>query len=286
MIIMRMENETAIITGSTSGIGKTLAELFLKEGCKVTICSRNETKVNETVSEFKEKYEDAVIGITCDVSDIQSMKNVVEKTIKEFGSIRILVANAGLNTTYGPLEYLSSTQVASDVQTVLGTNLIGTINAITSVLPYMITQKYGRIITLAGAGSDRPMPHMTLYSASKGGVVSFSKCLAEELKESHDDIKINIFQPGMIETNLGKNTKLVDGWKEEEVFRRETAEVHQYIGANIDESCPKVIPYVLPKCKESGNTFRGFSLIKMIRGGRKLQKVQKKREKNSSDSKT
>ena len=191
---MRMENETAIITGSTSGIGKKLAEIFLKEGCKVTICSRNVKKVQETVSEFKEKYKDAVIGIACDVSDIESMKNVVEKTIKEFGSVRILVSNAGLNTTYGPFEYLSPSQVTSDAQTVLATNLIGTINAITTVLPYMITQKYGRIVTLAGAGADRPLPHMTLYSASKGGILSFSKCLAEELKESHDDIKINIFQ--------------------------------------------------------------------------------------------
>ena len=273
---MRMENETAIITGSTSGIGKKLAEIFLKEGCKVTICSRNEIKVKETVAEFKETYKDSVIGIPCDVSDIESIKNVVEKTKKEFGSIRILVANAGLNTTYGPLEYLSPSQVASDAQTILGTNLIGTINAITTVLPYMITQKYGRIITLTGAGVGRPLPHMTLYSASKGGVVSFSKCLAEELKETHDDIKINIFQPGMIETNLSKNTKPIEGWKEEEEFRRETAQVHQYIGSNIDESCPKVIPYVLSSCKANGKSFGGISLIKMIRGGRKLQKAQKK----------
>jgi len=275
---MQMANETAIITGSTSGIGKKIAAIFLKEGCKVTICSRNEQKVNETVSEFKETYKEKVIGIPCDVSDIESIKNVVEKTIKEFGSIRILVANAGLNTTYGPFEYLSPSQVASDAQTVLGTNLIGTINAITTVLPYMIPQKYGRIITLTGGGADRPLPHMTLYSASKGGVVSFSKCLAEELKESHEDIKINIFQPGMIETNLGKNTKLVEGWKEEEEFRRETAQVHQYIGTNIDESCPKIIPYVLPSCKANGKSFRGFSLVKMIWGGRKLQKMQKKKE--------
>ncbi|MHA1444797.1 MAG: SDR family NAD(P)-dependent oxidoreductase [Candidatus Hodarchaeales archaeon] len=283
---MRMENETAIITGSTSGIGKKMAEIFLKEGCKVTICSRNETKVKETVSEFKKTYKDKVIGIPCDVSDIESMKSVVEKTIKEFGSVRILVANAGLNTTYGPLEYLSPSQVASDAQTVLGTNLIGTINAIRTVFPHMITQKYGRIITLAGGGADRPMANMTLYSASKGGVVSFSKCFAEELKESHDDIKINIFQPGMIETNLGKNIKLVEGWQEEEEFRRDTAQVHKYIGANIDESCLKVIPYVVPSCKANGKSFRGFSLFKMIWGGRKLQKMQKEKRKTSPDTET
>ncbi len=280
---MRMEDETAIITGSTSGIGKKIAEIFLKEGCKVAICSRNEIKVKETVSEFKITYQDSVIGMACDVSDIESVKNVVEKTIKEFGSIRILVANAGLNTIYGPLEYLSPSQVTSNAQTILGTNLIGTINSITTVLPYMITQKYGRIITLAGAGADRPMANMTLYSASKGGVVSFSKCLAEELKYSNDNIKINIFQPGMIETNLGKNTKVVDGWKDNEEFRNDTAEAHRYLGANIDESCSKVIPFVLPTCKANGKSFRGYSLIKIIRGGRKLQKEQNKRKKTSTE---
>ncbi|MHA2112199.1 MAG: SDR family oxidoreductase [Candidatus Hodarchaeales archaeon] len=281
---MRMENETAIITGSTSGIGKKLAELFLEEGCKVVICSRNEERVKETVSEFKEKYKDAVIGFSCDVSDIDSIKNVVEKTMAKFGSIRILVSNAGVNSTYGPLRYFSQSQVASDTHSILGTNLTGTINAVTTVLPYMISQKYGRIITLSGGGGDRPLPHMTLYSASKGGVVAFSKCLAEEFKESREDIKINIFQPGMITTNLAKNSKPAEGWKEEEEFRRDNILAHEYLGTNIDESCPKVIPYVLPTCKANGKSFRGFSLIKMIRGGRKLQKNLKKGRKTSPET--
>jgi NAD(P)-dependent dehydrogenase (short-subunit alcohol dehydrogenase family) len=102
-----MENEIAIITGSTSGIGKKLAELFLKEGAKVAICSRNEDKVNNTLAEFKEKFGNNVIGAVCDVSDPIAVKNIVDKTIEAFGGIRILVACAGLNLTYGPFEYLS-----------------------------------------------------------------------------------------------------------------------------------------------------------------------------------
>ena len=175
---MLMKNETAIITGSTSGIGKKIAEIFLKEGCKVTISSRNEENVDKTVSEFKEIYGESVIGVPCDVSDLEALQNVMETTINKFGSIRILVANAGVNSTYGPLEYINPKQAASDAQKVIGTNLTGVINSITTVFPYMIQQNYGRIITLAGAGADRPVPHMTIYSASKGGVLSFSKCFA------------------------------------------------------------------------------------------------------------
>ena len=274
-----MNGETAIITGSTSGIGKKLAELFLKEGCKVTICSRDEARVNETVSEFCKTFGDSVFGMKCDVTNITDIKKVFEATEKKFGSIRILVANAGLNTTYGPLEYLTPEKAASDAQFVIGVNLIGTINVITSVLPYMINQSYGRIITLAGAGVGRPTPNMTLYSASKGGVDIFSKCLAEELKEKDEDIKLNIFMPGMIDTNLGKNTQIITKWKDEESFRRENSLVLEHIGTNIDESCKKVIPYVLESCKDNGKQFKGYSLLKMIRGGRKLQKTLKQEQK-------
>jgi 3-oxoacyl-[acyl-carrier protein] reductase len=97
-----MKNETAIVTGSTSGIGKKIAELFLKEGCKVAICSRNEDSVQKTTSEFQEKFGDSVTGFTCDVSDLATLKSIVDKTVDAFGSIRILVANAGLILTYGP----------------------------------------------------------------------------------------------------------------------------------------------------------------------------------------
>lgn len=279
---MKMKGETAIVTGSTSGIGKKISELFLKEGCKVTICSRNEKNVNKTVLEFQKEFSDSVIGQACDVSDVTSMKKVVGKTIDSFGSIRILVANAGVSLTYGPFEKMihHPEEIISDTQKMLTTNLIGVINSISTTLPHMINQGYGRIIVVGGGHGDRPGPHMTLYSASKGGVFAFSKCLATEFKERDNDIRINIFQPGMIETNLGNNIKVVEGWKTEELFQRDTSLAFKYIGTNIEESCRKVIPYAIPNCKSNGKIFRGFSLLKMIRGGRKFQKVLKKENKN------
>ncbi len=274
---MRMKDETAIVTGSTSGIGKKLSELFLKEGCKVAICSRNESKVNKTVSEFQEKFGDSVIGQACDVSDVTAMKKMVDKTVNNFGSIRILVANAGISLTFGPFEKMAINpeKIVSDTEAMLATNLIGVINSISTVLPHMTKQGYGRIIVVGGGHATRPGPHMTLYSASKGGVLAFSTCLAEELKERDDDIKINIFQPGMIDTNLGKNIRIVEGWKTKEVFHRDTSLAMKYIGSNIEESCSKAIPYTLSSCKANGKVFRGFSMMKMIRGGRKFQKAIK-----------
>ena len=277
---MKLTNETAIITGSTSGIGKKLAELLLREGCKVAICSRNEQRVQETVDEFKGQFGDAVIGFQCDVSDLASTKNLVDKTMESFGSINILIANAGINTVYGPLEHLPLEEVTSHAHAMINVNLIGMIQSIAAVLPQMVKQKYGRIITLTGGGADRPLPNMTLYSASKGGVVTFTQCLAEEFKDRQEDIKINIFLPGMIRTNLGHNIQLVKGWKTQEEFDREHTLAFDLMGSDLEESCSKVIPFVLPSSKKNGEAIRGFSIRKMISGGRKLQKALKESANN------
>ncbi len=272
---MKMINETAIVTGSTSGIGKKIAELFLKEGCKVAICSRNETNVNQTVAEFKKQFGDSVIGIPCDVSDPAAVKNLIDKTIEAFGSIRILVANAGVNLTYGPFQYLTPDKVYSDAKTIIGINLIGAINSISAVLPQMIKQEYGRIITLSGGGADRPVEHMTIYSASKGGVVAFSQCLAKELETSEINIKINIFQPGMVLTNLYK-VSLIEAWKDKETYDSQMELLKKYVMTDVEKSSMTVIPYALPTCKDSGKSFRGFSLPKMIRGFMKVSKEMKR----------
>ncbi|MBY8987364.1 MAG: SDR family oxidoreductase [Candidatus Lokiarchaeota archaeon] len=270
-----MINETAIVTGSTSGIGKKIAELFLKEGCKVAICSRNEINVNQTVAEFKKEFGESVIGIPCDVSDPAGVKNLIDKTVEAFGSIRILVANAGVNITYGPFQYLTLDQVNSNANTIIGINLIGALNSISAVLPQMIEQKYGRIITLSGGGADRPMENMTIYSASKGGVVAFSQCLAKELDEGENDIKINIFQPGMILTNL-YNVSLIEAWKDKETYESEMDLLKKYVMTDVEKSSMTVIPYALPTCKENGKSFRGFPLTKMIRGFMKVSKERKR----------
>jgi NAD(P)-dependent dehydrogenase (short-subunit alcohol dehydrogenase family) len=273
-----MKNETAIITGSTSGIGRKIAELFLREGCKVAICSRKETHVQQTLDELKETFGDLVIGMTCDVSDPNAVKFLVDKTVDLFGSVRILVANAGINLTYGPFEYLPLEKANSDANTVISTNLIGVINSISAVLPYMIKQGYGRIITLGGGGASRPIENMTLYSASKGGVLAFSKCLAKEFENNDSNLKINIFFPGMIDTNLVKTAQVIEAWKDLETYEREFALIRKYVMTDIEESCTNVIPYALPKCQDNGKVFRGFSGMKLGMGFMKVRKEMKKLE--------
>ncbi len=270
-----MKNETAIVTGSTSGIGKKIAELFLREGCRVAICSRNADKVNQTLSEFKEKFGDSVIGMPCDVTDITALQALVNKTLESFKSVRILVANAGVNLLYGPLRLVSLEKANSTAKKVIEINLIGIINSIAAVLPQMIKQKYGRIITLSGGGADRPLDNMTIYSASKGGVVTFSKCLALEFSNMSEDIKLNIFQPGMVDTNLGTDSERIYEEQDQLDFEKRWSLIKKYVMTDVEESGKHVIPFALPSCKKNGKSFRGFSIIKLIKGFRKVSKEMK-----------
>jgi NAD(P)-dependent dehydrogenase (short-subunit alcohol dehydrogenase family) len=210
------------------------------------------------------------------------MQEVIDKTIKAFGSLRILVANAGLNSHYGPFRYFTPEQVTEDTKLVIGVNLVGMINSVHCVLPQMLKQKYGRIVTLSGGGADRPLEYMTIYSASKGGVVAFSRCLATELKQEDADIKINILQPGMQRTGLTTGptrASIVSGWKSNQDIEKQMEIVLDNLGGDLDLVATKVIPYVLPSCNKSGERIMGFSLRKLIKGVRKMRKLQKQLEK-------
>jgi 3-oxoacyl-[acyl-carrier protein] reductase len=274
---MKLQNETALITGSTSGIGKKMVEVFLREGCKVAICSRNKDHIEATLKELKPKFGDNIIGMQCDVSNPTDLANIIGQTVLTFGSLRILVANAGFALTYGPFEYLTPAMVDSEGKAIIGTNLLGMMNSISAVLPQMKKQKYGRIITLSGGGADRPLTDMTLYSASKGGVLAFSKCLALELKMGKNDIKLNILQPGMQRTGLTKKPTVVSGWRDPEAVAKDMELVLEYLGGDLDRACLSVLPYVIPSCKVTGKVVMGFSLFKLIRNAMKLQKAMKNR---------
>ncbi|MHA1505364.1 MAG: SDR family oxidoreductase [Candidatus Heimdallarchaeota archaeon] len=197
--------------------------------------------------------------------------------------VRILVANAGLNTLYGPFECMPPKMVKENADLIIGVNLNGTINTISAVLPQMKKQEYGRLVTLTGGGADRPFENMTLYSASKGGVVAFSKCLALELEQSGLDIKLNIYQPGMIKTGLTTKVSCVPDWKSEEEVQEQLDFVLEYLGGDIEERTLPVIPYVMSDTKDNGKEFRGFGLFKFITRAMKMSRQMKKQERSKKN---
>ncbi|GAB4306745.1 MAG: hypothetical protein Kow0069_03800 [Promethearchaeota archaeon] len=275
--------ETALVTGGTSGIGLKLAELLARRGASVAVCSRSADRVAAAVERLTTVGRDAgtgakVVGRACDVADASAVVELVDWVVEQLGGLRILIANAGVGGPFGPFPLLGPTRAAEVAAQVLGTNLAGTIHCVSAALKHMLPAGYGRILTLSGGGAGRPLANMVVYSASKGGVLAFTRCLAKDLEElGADQVKANAFQPGMHATGLTRNVEIVEGWRDAGEVRRERDLALQHMGGDLEAACSKALPFLHPTCKKSGSVVRGFSVAKMIRGGAKLRKALKKK---------
>ncbi len=197
-----LENQVALITGASRGIGYAVAEAYLREGAKVVICGRNRDHLKEASSRLATLGE--VEAILCDVSDIDQVEAMVTQAIDRFGRIDILINNAGISMTYGRVGDIDPKQWAY----VISVNLVGTFNCCHVVIPYMLKQGKGKIFNLKGYGADFPSPRVTAYGATKAAIVAFTRSLAREYKGT--GITANIFSPGMVKTDLLMNSDTTD----------------------------------------------------------------------------
>ncbi len=194
----KLENKVAIITGSSRGIGKATALLFAKEGAKVVVnYSKSEKEANSVVNEIEKLGSDA-IAIKCDVSKEEQVKQMVERTIKKFGKINILVNNAGIVFDV-PFEK----RTVEQWKRTLDVNLIGVFLCSKYIAPYMKKQKSGRIVNVSSTNAiDSFNPESMDYDASKAGVAILTKSLAKELAPT---IHVNAVAPGWVDTAMNKD---------------------------------------------------------------------------------
>jgi NAD(P)-dependent dehydrogenase (short-subunit alcohol dehydrogenase family) len=196
--------KTVLITGASSGFGKLTAEKFYNKGWNVVATMRSPEKENDLV-----KYSGMIIT-RLDVTDKISIQKAVEKTMKEFGTIDVLINNAGYGA-FGLLEEASQQEI--DKQ--FNTNLFGVINTIQAVLPVMRKQKSGVIVNITSIGGLIGMPILSLYSATKFAVEGLSESLSHELKKFN--IKVRTVSPGSFATNFGQAHTFNEGNKKEEL---------------------------------------------------------------------
>jgi 3-oxoacyl-[acyl-carrier protein] reductase len=194
-----LKGKVAVVTGAGSqiGFGKAIAMGLAKEGCDIVACDVDLEGAKKTAAEA-EAIGQKALALKTDVTKYKDALDMVDATLKKFKKIDILVNNAGVCTPPKPFLKMTEEEWNRDI----AVNLNGTMNCTKAVLPHMISQKSGKIISItSGAGIQGGM-YTAAYSAAKAGIIAFSKGLAKEM--GPNNININLVSPGIANTGFAK----------------------------------------------------------------------------------
>ncbi len=203
-----LEGKVAIITGSSKGIGKAIAQGLAEHGAKVVVSSRSQEAVDEVTSEFKKAGLEAV-GIACHIGKEEQRKNLIEKTIAHYGGVDILVNNAAINPIYGPIEDAEE----SVFDKIMDVNVKAPWMLSNLALPSMKERKGGSIINIASVEALHPGAGLGLYSTSKAALLMLTKNQAKEWGQY--GIRANVLCPGLIKTKFSAAL-----WQNEKVLQK------------------------------------------------------------------
>lgn len=185
---MDFKDKVVVVTGGSRGIGKSIAESFLNDGATVIVTYKN--AIDEEYFNSKN-----IRHHKCDVADIKAVSELVDAIVKEFGKVDVLVNNAGI-TKDGLLMRMSE----EDWDAVIDTNLKGVFNFTKAVSRPMMGKKSGKIVNITSISGVMGNAGQANYSASKAGVIGFTKAVAKELASRN--INVNAIAPGFIETEM------------------------------------------------------------------------------------
>jgi NAD(P)-dependent dehydrogenase (short-subunit alcohol dehydrogenase family) len=195
---MNFLGKKVVITGASLGLGRALAQGFVREGAHVLLCARNAEPLEKTACELKSETQPGqkILWYACDVSDEQQAHELAATALRELGGCDVLVNNAGVLGSVGPLEEVPWSEWKRAVEI----NLHGTVLPCRAFIPMMKQQARGKIINLSGGGATSPRPFFSAYAAAKTAVVRVTEILAEELRPFH--IEVNAIAPGALHTRL------------------------------------------------------------------------------------
>ncbi len=192
-----LQGAVALVTGASRGIGATIAEELGRRGAKVVVnYSGSKGPAEEVAAEISESGGGGeAVAIQADVSDPEDAKRLIDETVERFGRIDVLINNAGINIDR-TLRRLS----LEDWYKVLQVDLNGCFHTVHAALPYMIEQKYGRIVNMSSFVGEAGNVGQANYAAAKSGLFGFTKTAALEL--ARYNITVNAVSPGFIETEM------------------------------------------------------------------------------------
>lgn len=194
-----LRGQVVVITGGSRGLGLQLARDFAQQGCRLAICARDRDELDRAYRDLTERGAE-VWSCHCDVTDPEQIDHFVRGTLEHFGSINIVVANAGI-IRVGPAEVMQR----EDFQDAMDTMFWGVFHTIMAALPHMKERGSGHIVTITSVGGKISVPHLLPYSCAKFAAVALSEGLRPELAPS--GIKVHTIIPGLMRTGSHLNAQ-------------------------------------------------------------------------------
>jgi dehydrogenase/reductase SDR family member 4 len=226
-----LNNKVALVTGASRGIGRSIAESFVREGARVVICGRNQATLDEVAKEMGSQ----AVPIACHVGRPDDLKRMVETALESLGRIDILVNNAGTNVAQGPCLDVDDGKFDKMIEI----NLKSAFRLIRLAAPGMCERGSGSIINIASVSGLRPQLHGLLYSATKAALIMMTEVYALELGSR--GVRVNAIAPGLIQTALSEyyweeDERNVDRFSKQPVARigqpQEVAEVALFLASD------------------------------------------------------
>ena len=184
----------ALVCGSSAGLGRAIADALAAEGCRVALNGRDEERLNHAVALLAQRHDTEIAGFQADVSVPAQATDLVEQVALRFGSVDILVCNAG-----GPAAAPFASTPVESWQAALDLNLLSTIHLCRAALPLMRAGHWGRIICLTSVAARQPIQGLILSTTARAGVLGFAKCLSDEV--ATEGITVNAVCPGYMHTD-------------------------------------------------------------------------------------
>ncbi|MCL6603578.1 MAG: SDR family oxidoreductase [Paenibacillus sp.] len=211
MTELRLKGKVAIVTGGGSGIGRAAVLEFARNGAKVAMLDRNLEEAEKVKRQVEQNGGQAFV-FECDISKPEMVEAAVKSTVKHWGQLDIVFANAGINGAMAPIE----TMTIEDWNQTHEINLRGTFATVKYAIPYL-KDRGGSVIITSSINGNRVFSGIgfSAYSTTKAGQVAFMKMAALELAQFK--IRVNAICPGAIETNIGENTFPSDDLKEVQI---------------------------------------------------------------------
>ena len=229
--VFDLSGKVAVVTGSSRGIGRAIAEGFAQQGAKVVISSRKQDACEEVATAINESQgDDRAIAIAASISDKEALQHLVDETRARFGRIDILVCNAASNPYFGPMAGISDEQFRK----ILDNNVIANHWLVQMVAPEMLERGQGSIIIISSVGGLTSSTVIGAYNISKAADLQLVRNLAAEF--GPQGVRVNAIAPGLVRTDFARTL-----WENPEILKRVTSvaalkrigEPHELAGAAI-----------------------------------------------------